>query len=180
MGVDPLSYFSFQPVLHDWCNKGSGMCYPVCGMVHIKEPLVFFSFLDSFSMVFLGFLLVFLIHSPCFINLFSVHPHQPCNPKHPDFSKTGELCTAQGINDTKTLFRWRVSAPTGPDGVTSDLHDVTSNTFFASTKTITLDSIYFSSGTWGLCSLLSSGVENNYHLVKHYPVYRVRSLYHRV
>ena len=40
MGVDPLSYFSFQPVLHDWCNKGRGMCYPVCGMVHIKEPLL--------------------------------------------------------------------------------------------------------------------------------------------
>ena len=29
-GVDPLSYFSFHPVLHDWCNKGRGMCYPVC------------------------------------------------------------------------------------------------------------------------------------------------------
>ena len=27
-------------VLHDWCNKGHGMCYPVCGMVHIKEPLL--------------------------------------------------------------------------------------------------------------------------------------------
>ena len=39
-GVDPLSYFSFQPVLHDWCNKGRGTCYPVCGMVHIKEPLL--------------------------------------------------------------------------------------------------------------------------------------------
>ena len=39
-GVDPLSYFSFQPVLHDWCNKVRGMCYPVCGMVHIKEPLL--------------------------------------------------------------------------------------------------------------------------------------------
>ena len=39
-GVDPLSYFSFQPVLHDWFNKGRGMCYPVCGMVHIKEPLL--------------------------------------------------------------------------------------------------------------------------------------------
>ena len=38
-GMDPLSYFSFQPVLHDWCNKGCGMCYPVSGMVHIKEPL---------------------------------------------------------------------------------------------------------------------------------------------
>ena len=39
-GVDPLSYFSFQPVLHDWCNKGGGMCYHACGMVHIKEPLL--------------------------------------------------------------------------------------------------------------------------------------------
>ena len=39
-GVDPLSYFLFQPVLHDWCNKGRGMCYPVCGMVHIKDPLL--------------------------------------------------------------------------------------------------------------------------------------------
>ena len=38
--VDPLSYFSFQPVLHDRCNKGCGMCYPVCWMVHIKEPLL--------------------------------------------------------------------------------------------------------------------------------------------
>ena len=39
-GVDPLSYFSFQPVLHDWFNKGRGMYYPVCGMMHIKEPLL--------------------------------------------------------------------------------------------------------------------------------------------
>ena len=39
-GVDPLSYFSLQPVLHDWCNKGRGMCYLVCGMVHINEPLL--------------------------------------------------------------------------------------------------------------------------------------------
>ena len=36
----PLSYFSFHPVLDDWCNKGRGMCYLVCGMVHIKEPLL--------------------------------------------------------------------------------------------------------------------------------------------
>ena len=38
--ANPLSYLSFQPVLHDWCNKGRGMCYHVCGMVHIKEPLL--------------------------------------------------------------------------------------------------------------------------------------------
>ena len=25
---------------NDWCNKDCGMCYPVCGMVHIKEPLL--------------------------------------------------------------------------------------------------------------------------------------------
>ena len=37
-GVDPLSYF--QPVLHDWCNKGLGMCYPVFGMIPIKEPVL--------------------------------------------------------------------------------------------------------------------------------------------
>ena len=29
------SYFSFQPVHHDWCTKGCGMCYPVCGMMNI-------------------------------------------------------------------------------------------------------------------------------------------------
>ena len=40
MMLSPLSYFLFQPVLNDWCNKGRGMCYPVCGMVHIKEPLL--------------------------------------------------------------------------------------------------------------------------------------------
>ena len=36
--VDPLGYFRFQPVLHDWCNKGITMS--VRGMVHIKEPLL--------------------------------------------------------------------------------------------------------------------------------------------
>ena len=38
--VDPLSSFLFHPVLHYWCNKGCGMYYPICGIVHIKEPLL--------------------------------------------------------------------------------------------------------------------------------------------
>ena len=38
--VDPLSYFSFQPLLHDWRDKGRGMCYSFCGMMHIKKPLL--------------------------------------------------------------------------------------------------------------------------------------------
>ena len=33
--VDPFNHF----LLHDWCNKGHGMCYPACRMMHIKEPL---------------------------------------------------------------------------------------------------------------------------------------------
>ena len=28
-GVDLLGYFAFQPVLHNWCNKGSRLCFPV-------------------------------------------------------------------------------------------------------------------------------------------------------
>ena len=38
--VDPLNYFSFQPVLHNWCNKNCNIFYPVCGLVHIKDPLL--------------------------------------------------------------------------------------------------------------------------------------------
>ena len=38
--VDPLSYFSFQQVLHDWYNMDRGMFYPVYGMMHIKQPLL--------------------------------------------------------------------------------------------------------------------------------------------
>ena len=30
---------SIQPVLNDWCKEGRGMCYLVCGMVHIKETV---------------------------------------------------------------------------------------------------------------------------------------------
>ena len=35
-----IAVISFEPVIHDWCNKGRGMSYPVCWMMHIKEPLL--------------------------------------------------------------------------------------------------------------------------------------------
>ena len=38
--MDPLSCLSFQPVFHNWYNIGCGMCYPVCQILHIKEPLL--------------------------------------------------------------------------------------------------------------------------------------------
>ena len=41
ISIEPLRTRSgCKPVLHDWCNIGRGMCYPVCGMVRIKEPLL--------------------------------------------------------------------------------------------------------------------------------------------
>ena len=38
--VDPLNDFLFQSVLHNWCNKAYGMCYPVCGILLTKELLL--------------------------------------------------------------------------------------------------------------------------------------------
>ena len=35
-----IELFPFQQMLHDWYNIGRGMCYPVCGMMHIKEPFL--------------------------------------------------------------------------------------------------------------------------------------------
>ena len=37
---EPIELFLVPTVLHDWCNKGRGICYPVCEMMHIKEPLL--------------------------------------------------------------------------------------------------------------------------------------------
>ena len=38
--IDHSWYFSFQPDIHDWYSRGCGTCYPVCGMMHIKDPLL--------------------------------------------------------------------------------------------------------------------------------------------
>ena len=35
-----LGYFPFQPMVHDWFIEGCGMCCPVCGRAHIKDPLL--------------------------------------------------------------------------------------------------------------------------------------------
>ncbi|XP_078078434.1 FRAS1-related extracellular matrix protein 2-like isoform X2 [Mustelus asterias] len=77
---------------------------------------------------------------------------QACNPKYSDYDKTGSICTSENINDTLTRYRWLVSAPTGSDGVTSPMREVDSNTFFTSSKMITLDSIYFQAGSRVQCA----------------------------
>ena len=38
--IDPSLSYLFQQVLHDWCNKGRGVCYSVCWLVHIKDPVM--------------------------------------------------------------------------------------------------------------------------------------------
>ncbi|XP_053556187.1 FRAS1-related extracellular matrix protein 3 [Bombina bombina] len=75
-----------------------------------------------------------------------------CNPKYYDFDKTGSICDSESINDTLTQYRWLVSAPSGRDGVTSPMREIDSNTFFTNTKSITLDSIYFNSGSRIQCA----------------------------
>ena len=40
--VDPLSYYSFQPMLHNLYYKGYGMCYPVCEL-RLSGPLPYVS-----------------------------------------------------------------------------------------------------------------------------------------
>lgn len=89
-----------------------------------------------------------------FPNCRSVHFFLPksCNPKYPDFDRTGSICATEHINNTLTRYRWLVSAPTGPDGVTSPMKEVDFDTFFSSSKTITLDSVYFQAGSRVQCA----------------------------
>ncbi|XP_005796927.1 FRAS1-related extracellular matrix protein 2-like [Xiphophorus maculatus] len=75
-----------------------------------------------------------------------------CNPKYPDYHKTGSICVSESINNTLTRYRWLVSAPTGPDGVTSPMREVDFDTFFTSSKLITLDSVYFQAGSRVQCA----------------------------
>ncbi|KAK2912903.1 FRAS1-related extracellular matrix protein 2b [Channa argus] len=75
-----------------------------------------------------------------------------CNPKYPDYDKTGSICVSENINNTLTRYRWLVSAPTGKDGVTSPMREVDFDTFFTSSKLITLDSVYFQTGSRVQCA----------------------------
>ncbi|KAM9318366.1 FRAS1-related extracellular matrix protein 2b [Pholidichthys leucotaenia] len=75
-----------------------------------------------------------------------------CNPKYPDYDRTGSICVSENINNTLTRYRWLVSAPTGPDGVTSPMREVDFDAFFTSSKLITLDSVYFQAGSRVQCA----------------------------
>ncbi|XP_039361396.1 FRAS1-related extracellular matrix protein 2 [Mauremys reevesii] len=84
-----------------------------------------------------------------------------CNPKYTDYDKTGSICTSENINNTLTRYRWLVSAPTGPDGVTSPMREVDFDTFFTSSKIITLDSIYFQAGSRIQCAARAVNSDGN-------------------
>ncbi|EHB17514.1 FRAS1-related extracellular matrix protein 2 [Heterocephalus glaber] len=84
-----------------------------------------------------------------------------CNPKYSDYDKTGSICASENINDTLTRYRWLISAPTGPDGVTSPMREVDFDTFFTSSKMITLDSIYFQPGSRVQCAARAVNTNGN-------------------
>ncbi|XP_067348338.1 FRAS1-related extracellular matrix protein 2a isoform X1 [Channa argus] len=75
-----------------------------------------------------------------------------CNTKYPDYDKTGSICVSEHINNTLTHYRWLISTPAGPDGVTSPMREVDFDTFFTSSKMITLDSVYFQAGSRVQCA----------------------------
>nr|XP_023416197.1 FRAS1-related extracellular matrix protein 2 [Cavia porcellus] len=84
-----------------------------------------------------------------------------CNPKYSDYDKTGSICASENINDTLTHYRWLISAPAGPDGVTSPMREVDFDTFFTSSKMITLDSIYFQPGSRVQCAARAVNTNGN-------------------
>ncbi|XP_060634878.2 FRAS1-related extracellular matrix protein 3 [Anolis sagrei] len=96
-----------------------------------------------------------------------------CNPKYSDYDKTGSICAAENINDTLTLYRWLVSAPSGSDGVTSPMREVDSNTFFTNTKSIALDSIYFQAGSRVQCAARAVNANGDMGLELQSPIYTV-------
>lgn len=103
------------------------------------------------------FLLHLLYLSPslccsCPLRLSSFSLLQACNTKYPDYDKTGSICVSEHINNTLTRYRWLISAPAGPDGVTSPMREVDFDSFFTSSKMITLDSVYFQAGSRVQCA----------------------------
>ncbi|XP_070554250.1 extracellular matrix protein 3-like [Ptychodera flava] len=99
----------------------------------------------------------------------------PCNPKYSDYAQTGSLCTSQNINDTLSQFRWRVSAPSSASGVSNPLKDIESDTFFTSTKQITLDSIYFGPGSRIVCVARAVNTKGDLGLELDSPVVTIAS-----
>uniref|UniRef100_A0A8C5C0N3 FRAS1 related extracellular matrix 2a n=1 Tax=Gadus morhua TaxID=8049 RepID=A0A8C5C0N3_GADMO len=73
-------------------------------------------------------------------------------PPPPRRRTTGSICVSEHINDTLTRYRWLVSAPAGPDGVTGPVREADFDTFFTSSKEITLDSVYFQAGSRVQCA----------------------------
>ena len=69
--MDPLNYFSFQPVLHDWCNKGCGMCYPFIHLfIHSFIYLFMHSLIISFIICLFVCLFIYLLFIYSFIYSF--------------------------------------------------------------------------------------------------------------
>uniref|UniRef100_A0A4W4G1W9 Calx-beta domain-containing protein n=1 Tax=Electrophorus electricus TaxID=8005 RepID=A0A4W4G1W9_ELEEL len=96
-----------------------------------------------------------------------------CNPKYPEYGKMASICASEHINDTLTRYRWLIGAPGGPDAVAGPMREVDFDTFFTSTKMITLDSIYFQAGSRVQCSARAVGKDGTEGLELSSPVVSV-------
>ncbi|CAM9160649.1 unnamed protein product [Lampetra planeri] len=92
------------------------------------------------------------LHPPAGYPVICVTVSLTGKERYPDYDKTGSICVSEHINNTLTRYRWLISAPAGPDGVTSPTREVDFDTFFTSSKMITLDSVYFQAGSRVQCA----------------------------
>jgi len=82
---------------------------------------------------------------------------QPCDERHPEFSRIKQICDDEGIDNSLTQYRWKVGIPTTGAGLLGEMKLVTSTTFLTEPTSQTLDSIYFGPGE--LVGGTATGVE---------------------
>ncbi|XP_067004109.2 FRAS1-related extracellular matrix protein 2 [Anabrus simplex] len=73
-----------------------------------------------------------------------------CNPQHPEYEETASLCAEAAIVNTLTEYRWYISS--SPDGFRG-MRPITNQVFFASSRRLVLDSVFFSAGNTVQCGV---------------------------
>ncbi|OQV11438.1 Extracellular matrix protein 3 [Hypsibius exemplaris] len=75
-----------------------------------------------------------------------------CNPRHPDYARTGRVCNMEGIDDSQTVYSWKISHPLDDSMTLEPLQFIRSAAWFASINDAVLDSIYYTNGSIVQCS----------------------------
>ena len=105
--VYPLNYFSFQPLLHNWCNKGNDMCYPVSRIMPIKDPLLLIRKRSVHKVVEVGFLSHYVFcHNHMSITIYRNVLTASLNKPFPSFLFLfcSSICCLRSLSDALYMF----------------------------------------------------------------------------